>query len=168
MLKVNHAIAFCLALQVHFSLAQNEKWTTEDSLKLSSDCIQTAQTFFIPGAAADYCSCYLDLFFQNHPGPGSSVSDSMLVQYSETCIVEVKHRYPGGPFIESWNEDSKASFIAGCKRTLNGSSVNAELYCPCMLEKLMKFQPDPRLVNMVEQSVLDKFASECLSTSSGK
>lgn len=149
------------AIFLHGALAA-QSWNAEEQQKIRQDCMKEASSALIPGAANDYCDCYLSSFLQHYPDRSTAVQDSVLIRISDACMEMVKYRYPGGPFIERWTEDSRSAFVSSCKRKLSGTKVNADNYCNCMLEKVIAIQPDPRLVQSIEQLILDQFALECL------
>lgn len=142
--------------------SNGQSWTDADKKQLKEDCMKDAVKALIPGAANDYCSCYVEGFLSRFPLKTTPVSDTALMVIANRCIEEVKYRYPGGPFIDRWNDPAKASFISGCKQKLLNVKMDADAYCQCMLVKVMEVQPDPRLVNAIDPLILDKIASACL------
>ena len=130
--------------------------------KVYLKCLSEARKTMSEGASRYYCTCYSDQVYEQYANAHRIPSEDTLKSYADSCIVKTKETYLEKTFLMVWDPYYQNSFLESCISTLKGSSIDAEVYCNCALEKIMILYPDPQAVYTIPEEVMDKIAIECL------
>lgn len=158
-------VKYGITILLFIPLFTNAQWTAEGKEKLRKQCHGSAATSFNKEAAAFYCDCLMEKMVNGFSSEkeAASASQPEIDSLSKQCVDElVKNKEKNTMYGAWWSAEIRRQFDASCREKLKGSSVNADIYCPCALEEMIALFPDPLKVTNIKDSELFAIAQKCL------
>lgn len=141
-------------------LSQN--WSKSDVDFFVKECVIEAQSYFTKDGAVKYCNCSAEKVMELYPDVQSveSLTDEEVDFVALECLLQISEE--GEDMFLTWDETTKAAFIASCEEELTGTGISSKSYCPCALEEVMILYPTPFEAINITPDVLNKIALKCL------
>jgi hypothetical protein len=158
------ALLFSISLLLFFinscseSLVEKKKgWTKQERETFLSNCFDEAALGMSDSSAKEYCQCVLEKIQERYPKASDAVemNKDEITEFATECV-------DMNSFTQ-WEEKDQAEFLDDCvsesQKTM--TDENADAYCSCMLEKLMRKYPTPTSAFDAKTNVLEAMADDC-------
>lgn len=130
--------------------------------RIYEKCLPAARKTMSEGASRYYCNCYADSVNRFYAAEKYIPQKDTLKSVADSCLGKTQSVYQEKTFEMRWNEESKNKFLVSCENELEGSTVNALIYCNCVLDKIMAVYSDPQQFYHLSAEEKNTISSECI------